>query len=107
MEHLARLLERYGSETLVAASLRSVTDRRPRSTLELVAVDIDGQQVGVLSTLQTPNFLPLVRRAEAERHTLICRASIRGDGLKADVALYGRKAHELDEHEFRTLFTTA
>lgn len=66
MEHLAPLLARYGSDTVVAASLRSVTEQRPRSTVDVVAVDIDGQQVGVLSPTQTANFLPLVRRAESE-----------------------------------------
>lgn len=107
MEHLVGLLDRYGSETVVAASLRSITEQRPRSTVELVAVDVDGQQVGVLSTTQTANFLPLVRRAEAEGRQVFCRASLRGNSLKADVALHARKAHELDEKELADLFATS
>lgn len=106
MEHLATLLRQFGSETVVAASLRSVTEQRPRSTVELVAVDIDGHQVGVLSTSQTGNFLPLVRRAESEGRTLTCRASLRGNALKADVALHARKAHEFDDKELETFFST-
>lgn len=106
MEHLADLLDRYGSDTVVAASLRSVTEERPRSTVDLVAVEIDGQQVGVLSTTQTANFLPLVRRAEAAGRQIFCRASLRGNTLKADVALHARKAHELDESELKDLFAT-
>jgi hypothetical protein len=106
MEHLVGLLDRYGSDTVVAASLRSVTEERPRSSVELVAVDIDGQQVGVLSTTQTANFMPLVRRAEAEGRQIFCRASLRGNTLKADVALHARKAHELDETELQELFAT-
>lgn len=106
MEHLVGLLDRYGSDTVVAASLRSVTEERPRSTVNLVAIDIDGQQVGVLSTTQTANFLPLVRRAEAEGRQIFCRASLRGNTLKADVALHARKAHELDEAELNELFAT-
>ena len=78
MEHLAALLSRFGSETVVAASLRAVIEQRPRSTIEVVAVDIDGHQVGVLSPTQTANFLPLVRRAESEGRSLICRASSAG-----------------------------
>lgn len=105
MEHLAALLSRVGSETIVAASLRSAVEQRPRSTVELVAVDIDGQQVGVLSPTQTANFLPLVRRAESEARTLICRASLRGNSLKADVALHARKAHEFDDQELAHLFS--
>lgn len=106
MKHLVDLLDRYGSDTVVAASLRSVTENRPRSTVDLVAVDIDGQQVGVLSPTQTTNFMPLVRRAEEERKKVYCRASLRGNTLKADVALHARKAHELDEAELRELFAT-
>lgn len=104
MDHLVDLLERYGSETVVCASLRAVLEQRPRSTVELVAVDIDGGQVGVLSTTQTANFLPLVRRAEADGKPVTCRASLRGNSLKADVALHARKAHEMDENELRLLF---
>lgn len=106
MEHLVDLLDRYGSDTVVAASLRSVTEERPRSTVDLVAVDIDGKQVGVLSTTQTANFLPLVRRAETEDKQIFCRASLRGNTLKADVALHARKAHDLDETELKELFAT-
>lgn len=94
MEHLAALLSRFGSETVVAAALRAVIEQRPRSTTEVVAVDIDGRQVGVLSPTQTASFLPLVRRAESECRCVICRASLRGNSLKADVALHARKAHD-------------
>lgn len=106
MEHLVGLLDRYGNDAVVAASLRSITEERPRSSVDLVAVDIDGQQVGVLSTTQTANFMPLVRRAEAEGRQIFCRASLRGNTLKADEALHARKAHELDEAELRELFAT-
>ena len=106
MEHLAALLNRFGSETVLAASLRSVVEKRPRSSVEVVAVDIDGQQVGVLSPTQTANFLPLVRRAESEGRRLICRASLRGTSLKADVALHARKAREFDDAALKQLFTT-
>lgn len=104
MEHLAALLSRFGSETVVAAALRAVIEQRPRSTTEVVAVDIDGRQVGVLSPTQTASFLPLVRRAESECRCVICRASLRGNSLKADVALHARKAHELDDLELEKLF---
>ena len=73
--------------------------------MQLVAVDIDGQQVGVLSPTQTANNLTLVRRAESESHTLMCRASRRGNSLKADVALHDRKTHEFDDQELEHLFS--
>lgn len=106
MEHLSGLLDRYGSDTVVAASLRHVVEQRPRSTVDQVAVDIDGSQVGVLSSTQTANYLPLVRRAESEGKRIFCRASLRGNTLKADVALHARKAHEFDEAELQALFAT-
>ena len=107
MDHLASLLDRYGSETVVAASLRSVVEQRPRSAVELVAVDIDDGQVGVLSPTQTANLLPLVKRAEGEGRRVVCRASLRGNSLKADVALHARKVHELDEKELAELFAAS
>lgn len=106
MEHLGTLLKRYGTERVVAASLRGVTEQRPRSIVELVVVEIDGQPVGVLSPTQTANFLPLLRRAESAEVGVVCRASLRGNALKADVALHARKAQELDDRELETLFDT-
>lgn len=106
MEHLVGLLDQYGSDSVVAASLRAVTEDRPRSSVDLVAVDVDGQQVGLLSPTQNADFMPLVRRAEAEGRQIFCRASLRGNTLKADVALHARKAHEPDEGELQELFTS-
>ena len=104
MDHLGALLKRYGTEGVVAARLRRVTEKRPRSTVELVVVEIDGRAVGVLSPTQTANFLPLVRRAESQQVGLVCRASLRGNALKADVALHARKAQEMDDRELEMLF---
>lgn len=107
MEHLANLLKQYGTDRVLAATLRRITEQRPRSTVELVAVEIDCLPVGVLSKIQTANFLPLVRRAEAEGARLVCRASLRGNALKADVALHARKAQDLDDQDLETLFGAA
>lgn len=104
MEHLATLLETHGSETVLSASLRAITEQRPRATVELVAVDVEGQQVGVLSTTRTTNLLPLVRRAQSAGRPLARRASLRGNALKADVALHARKAHEFDDQQLEQLF---
>jgi len=104
IEHLSRLINRFGSESVVAATLRAVVEKRPRSSVELVVVDIDGSQVGVLTPTQTANLLPLVRRAEAEGRALVCRASMRGNATKVDVALHVRKAHEYDDVELAALF---
>lgn len=107
MEHLAAVLDRYGAENVVLATLRCVTEQRPRSTVDLVAVDIDREQVGVLTPTQSANFIPLVRRAEELGTDVACRASLRGNSLKSDVALHARKAHEYDETELTALFASA
>ncbi|QWC84672.1 hypothetical protein KLP28_14040 [Nocardioidaceae bacterium] len=104
MPHLEQLLGRYGTEMTLAATLRSLTEVRPRSQVELVAVDIDGEQVGVLSKTQTENFLPLVRKAESSGRALVCRSTLRGNTLKADVALHAVKAHELTEAHLARVF---
>lgn len=105
MDHLGALLTQYGNEVVLAAVLRAVTEQRPRSSVELVAVEIDGGQVGVLSATQTGNFMPLVKRAEVEGRQLTCRATLRGNSLKADVALHACKAHELDDEQLERLFS--
>src|SRR6478672_10373912 len=41
---LAKLLKRYGTEAVVAPSLSMVTEQRPRSAVDVVAVAIDAHQ---------------------------------------------------------------
>lgn len=105
MDHLKMLLAAYGSEVVVAASLRADTVQRPRSSVEVVAVDIDGRQVGILSPTQTANFLPLALKGADENREVVCRASLRGNALKADVALHARKAHEFNDEALERLFS--
>lgn len=75
------------SRVPVAATLHEVTEQRPRSTVQVVEVRIDGQRVGVLSPTQTSNLLALVRLADRDSRTATARAVVRGNSLKADVTL--------------------
>lgn len=103
MDVLAPLLAKYGAGTSLAATLYEVVEVRPRSTVEVVEVRIDGDRVGVLSPTQTSNLLPVVRHVEQRGRVPFCRASIRGNPLKADVTLYVRKAQDLSEEDLQEL----
>ena len=58
-------------------------------------MQIDGQRVGVLSSTQTSNLLPLVRLAHRGSRTATARAVVRGNSLKADVTLYVLRAQDV------------
>ena len=96
-EHLELLTPLLAESTRVpvAATLHEVTEQRPRSTAQVVEVQIDGQRVGVLSSTQTSNLLPLVRLAQRGSRTATARAVVRGNSLKADVTLYVLRAQDV------------
>ena len=79
----------------VAATLHEVTEHRPRSTVQVVEVRIDGQRVGVLTPTQASNLLPLVRLADRGSRAATGRAVVRGNSLKADVTLYVTRAQDV------------
>lgn len=79
----------------VAATLHEITEQRPRSTVQVVEVRIDGQRVGVLTATQTANLLPLVRLAERGSHTATVSAVVHGNALKAEVTLYVARAQDV------------
>lgn len=80
----------------VAATLHAVTESRPRSTIDLVEVRLDGRRVGVLTPTQTSNIMPLVHLANRCSRTATARAVVHGNSLKADVTLYVSKAQDVD-----------
>lgn len=80
----------------VSATLHEVTDVRPRSTAQVVEVRIDGNRVGVLTSTQTANVMPLVRLAARSERVATVRAIVHGNSLKADVTLYVAKAQDVE-----------
>ncbi|MDO5719643.1 MAG: hypothetical protein Q4P05_02800 [Actinomycetaceae bacterium] len=95
MDNLIGFVE-SGREVPVYVTLRAITITRPRSVVELVQVELNGQRVGVLSSAQSQNFLPLVNYLEQRGKLAVARAIIVGSKLKADVYLYSVNAAEIE-----------
>lgn len=49
MDVLCGLLERFGHEVPLAATLHCITVERPRSTINVVEVRVEDQRIGILS----------------------------------------------------------
>ena len=88
-----------GGVNHVSVVLRSVTEVRPRSTAELVQVELGGKRVGRLTDLQSKNLLPLVKYIEARGKLPVARADVIGTALKADVIVMTADASEVS-HEW-------
>ncbi len=101
-------------EILVDAQVRHTTatlHRMPpassRSTKERVQVRIEDTPVGELTPYMGEHFLPLIRVCDERGITVVCRASVKGNQLTADVVLDATKAVALgddwiDEHVLGT-----
>lgn len=92
-----------GGERPVALTLHAIEEVRPRSTVEVVEVRLDGLPVGILSPTQTANLLPLVKHIEAQGHTVVARAALKGNALKAELTLFTIKAQDANPTWLNTL----
>lgn len=101
-EHLDVLKEYVSRSGLneVAAVLRKITDIRPRSTKDVVQVEIDGRRVGVLSDGQSAAFLPLVEFVEARGKLCVVHAGVEGNEVHAEVVVWAPNASEMDQSWF-------
>jgi hypothetical protein len=61
-----------------------------------VEVRLDGARVGVLSSTQAANMLPLIKHVEERDLVPVARAVLQGNELKADVVLSVAKAQDVD-----------
>lgn len=96
MDVLRGLLERFGHEVPLAATLHCITVERPRSTVKVVEVRVDDQRIGVLSPVHSGNFEALVCYVADRARVPVARAVLRGNPVKAEVTLYMKKAQDLD-----------
>lgn len=88
---------RDGVEAIpVAVTLTPIKDVRPRSVVDAIQVEIDGEPVGVLTPVSTANLMPLVAHVIDNGGVPVCRASLRGNALKADISLHVAKAQDVD-----------
>lgn len=91
-----------GREPWVAVTLHSHDEQRARSVVPTVEVRLDGQRVGILTPASTANVRPLVEQVEARGQVAVARAVVKGNHLKADVALHVAKASEVEANWFES-----
>lgn len=96
MDAITPWLDPKGNEVPLAVTLHAIVDIRPRSAVDAVQVQIDGQPVGVLSPTSTANILPLVKYVNERAKTPVARATLKGNALKADITLHVSKAQDVD-----------
>lgn len=96
MDAITPWLDSRGQEVSLAVTLHKIVDIRPRSAVDAVQVQISGAPVGILSPTSTANLMPLVTFAEERGKTAVCRATLKGNTLKADVTLHVAKAQDVD-----------
>lgn len=88
---------RDGSEAVpLAVTLTPIKDVRPRSVVDAIQVEVDGEPVGVLTPASTANLMPLISHVIDNGGVPVCRASLRGNALKADISLHVAKAQDVD-----------
>ncbi|SNS42634.1 hypothetical protein SAMN06309944_0206 [Micrococcales bacterium KH10] len=96
MDVLSKIVE-HSPEVHVAATLHAIHEIRPRSSVETVEIDIDGERVGILTPTQAANMLPLVKFFEERGIVPVAKATVKGSSLKADVTLNVIKAQEAEQ----------
>lgn len=62
-----------------------------------VVVKIDGEQVGTLTPATSEHYLSIIDAAEEEGRTVVVRATVSGNQLKADVTINAARAGELSD----------
>lgn len=102
MDVLSQLVE-PGRAVAYAATLRTVHEIRPRSAVETVEVQIDGERVGVLSKAMAEQVGPLVQLVERAGRVPVVRATVEGNELSAEVKLRVIRAAEADADWIREL----
>ncbi|MFF0318934.1 HIRAN domain-containing protein [Micromonospora sp. NPDC005252] len=94
MTHLASLVSPAG-ESWVYVTLHEVVVQRARSTRTLVEVRINGEAAGTLSPAMSTETLPVLAHLGSMGLVVAARAVLKGNKVKADVAVNTCKASEL------------
>lgn len=84
-------------ERPVVATLHSFIKRSARSEKKLVEVRVYDEIVGELTPTMSNHMLPIVEACEEEGTVPVCRATVHGNQLKADVTLYVAKGGDIDQ----------
>lgn len=96
LDHVTSLLLGQDSRE-VLAELTAVSRRTSRSERTIVEVRVEGAVVGELTATSGAHLLPLVEACRDRGLPLFCRASIRGNSLRADVSLNTAKLSDLTD----------
>lgn len=101
-EATSRYLTPHG-ECWVHATLHEAVDESGRTPKPFVEVKIDDQTVGRLTPKMSGDLEPAIRFLRERGHACAVRAIVKGNQLKAEVVLYTKRAHELDQAWFDSL----
>lgn len=98
----SRYLTPHG-ECWVHATLHEAVDESGRTPKPFVEVRIDDQTAGRLTPKMSSELEPAIRFLRERGHACAVRAIVKGNQLKAEVVLYTKRAHELDQAWFDAL----
>lgn len=87
-------------EQWVYATLHEVTQQLARSTRTVVEVRLDSERVGQLTPKMSGDLLAAIRHINELGGAAACRALVKGNRAAAQVTLYVRRSHELEDAWF-------
>jgi hypothetical protein len=100
--HTDTLAQYTGSagEQWAYATLHELEEQLARSTRTVVEVRLDSQRAGQLSPKMSGDLLPAIRHLNSLGITAACRSIVKGNRAAAQVVLYAKRSHELDDSWF-------
>ncbi len=90
-------------ECWVHATVHETIDESGRTPKPYVEVRIDDHPVGRLTPKMSSDLSPAIQFLQERGQTCAVRAVVKGNQLKAEVVLYTKRAHELDQAWFASL----
>lgn len=90
-------------ECWVHATLHQAIDDSGRTPKPFVEVKIDGQTAGKLTPKMLGDLAPAIQFLHERGQACAVHAIVKGNQLKAEVVLYTKRAHELDQVWFDSL----
>jgi collagen type III alpha len=82
------------------ATLHEMTQQLARSTRTVVEVRLDDQRIGQLTPKMSGDLLAAIRHINELGSTTSCRALVKGNRAAAQVTLYVKRSHELEDAWF-------
>lgn len=82
------------------ATLHEIMMQLARSTRTVVEVRLDGECVGQLTPKMSGELLPALRHLASLDSTACCRALVKGNRAAAEVTLFVKRSHQLDDAWF-------